>query len=91
MSMDENIKEEIVEDDDVSNETTSVEIDLQSEESNDSDQTRTNVREEVKAEPKEDELASYSEGVKKRINKLTAKQKLASEEAEAAKIGRAHV
>ena len=82
--MAENIKEEIVEDDDVSNETTSVEIDLQSEESNDSDQTRTNVREEVKAEPKEDELASYSEGVKKRINKLTAKQKLASEEAEAA-------
>ena len=82
--MAENIKEEIVEDDDVSNETTSVEIDLQSEESNDSEETRTNVREEVKAEPKEDELASYSEGVKKRINKLTAKQKLASEEAEAA-------
>lgn len=88
MSMAENIKEEIVEDN-VSNEdeTTSVEIDLQSEDSDDSSESRTIVQEEtekVKAESKDDELANYSEGVKKRINKLTAKQKLASEEADAA-------
>ena len=73
--MAENIKEEIVEDN-VSNEdeTTSVEIDLQSEDSNDSSESRTIVREEpekVKAESKDDELANYSEGVKKRINKIT--------------------
>mgnify|MGYP000169100632 CR=1 FL=1 len=46
-----------------------------------SDETRTKVR---KSSDGDDELESYSEGVKKRINQLTARRKAATEEAEAA-------
>ncbi len=45
------------------------------------DETRTKVR---KTSEGDDELENYSEGVKKRINQLTARRKAASEEAEAA-------
>jgi len=45
------------------------------------DETRTKVR---KSSDGDDELESYSEGVKKRINQLTARRKAATEEAEAA-------
>lgn len=48
---------------------------------NDSDETRTKVR---KTSDGDDELESYSESVKKRINQLTARRKAATEEAEAA-------
>jgi len=63
-----------IDQDDLS-EGTSVEV---SEESSGS--TRTNVRDEESGE----ELESYSDNVKKRINQLTAKRKQAIEEAEAA-------
>ena len=50
------------------------------------EETRTNVQEETPVENKEqtDELADYSDNVKKRINQLTAKRKQALEEADAA-------
>jgi hypothetical protein len=73
----------------VEEETTSVEIE-QEQDSNDntvvevssekSNETQTNVRDNEDA----DELESYSDNVKKRINQLTAKRKQAIEEAEAA-------
>jgi hypothetical protein len=65
-------------------EEVSVEID----ETSEKEETRTNVQEEVASsnEPVEqnDELADYSDNVKKRINQLTAKRKQALEEADAA-------
>ena len=54
-----------------------VEADL----ADDASETRTKVR---RKSDGDDELENYSEGVKKRINQLTAKRKAASEEAEAA-------
>jgi hypothetical protein len=73
----------------IEEETTSVEIE-QEQSSNDntvvevssekSNETQTNVRDNEDA----DELESYSDNVKKRINQLTAKRKQAIEEAEAA-------
>jgi len=62
-------------------EATSVEIEGDVEESNDSEETRTNVREDNSGD---DELASYSDSVQRRINQLTAKRKQAAEEAQAA-------
>lgn len=65
-------------------EATSVEIESDVDDSNDSDnseETRTNVQE---AKSGDDELESYSESVQRRINQLTAKRKQAAEEAQAA-------
>jgi|TARA_R110000822_G_scaffold41551_1_gene113060 hypothetical protein len=47
-------------------------------------ETRTNVREDSKSSKGDDELSSFSDGVQRRINQLTAKRKQASEEAQAA-------
>ena len=62
-------------------EATSVEIDSDVEDSVDSEESRTNVRESSSGD---DELDSYSESVQRRINQLTAKRKQAAEEAQAA-------
>jgi hypothetical protein len=62
-------------------EVTAVEVDGDNnDESAYKEETRTNVRE----SSDDDELSSYSDGVKKRINQLTAKRKQAMEEAQAA-------
>jgi hypothetical protein len=47
-------------------------------------ETGTNVREDSKSSKGDDELSSFSDGVQRRINQLTAKRKQASEEAQAA-------
>ena len=82
MSMVENMEEEFngatVEVEDDSEDQAGSETVVASEEP---DETRTKVR---KTSEGDDELENYSEGVKKRINQLTARRKAASEEAEAA-------
>ena len=73
----------------IEEETTSVEIEQDDDldqsnvevSSENSETTQTNVRDNDNSE---DELESYSDNVKKRINQLTAKRKQAIEEAEAA-------
>ena len=73
----------------IEEETTSVEIDQDDDldqsnvevSSENSETTQTNVRDNNDSE---EELESYSDNVKKRINQLTAKRKQAIEEAEAA-------
>ena len=73
----------------IEEETTSVEIEQDDDldqsnvevSSENSETTQTNVRDN---DDSEDELESYSDNVKKRINKLTAKSKQAIEEDEAA-------
>jgi len=77
--------EAAMKDDDDVIESTAVEVDDDSEE-----ETRTNVRDDDSDDDSgssksgDDELASYSESVQRRINQLTAKRKQASEEAAAA-------
>ena len=73
----------------IEEETTSVEIEQDDDldqsnvevSSENSETTQTNVRDNNDSE---EELESYSDNVKKRINQLTAKRKQAIEEAEAA-------
>ena len=73
----------------IEEETTSVEIDQDDDldqsnvevSSENSETNQTNVRDNNDSE---EELESYSDNVKKRINQLTAKRKQAIEEAEAA-------
>ena len=73
----------------IEEETTSVEIEQDDDlnqsnvevSSENSETTQTNVRDNDNSE---DELESYSDNVKKRINQLTAKRKQSIEEAEAA-------
>jgi len=77
--MNEDIREDEIEEDGSS----IVEIEEETS-SDETTETRTNVREDSKSSKGDDELSSFSDGVQRRINQLTAKRKQASEEAQAA-------
>ena len=84
--MNEDIREDEIEEDgssivEIEEETSSDEIEVSSTEKK---ETRTNVRENSKSSEGDEELSSFSDGVQRRINQLTAKRKQASEEAQAA-------
>ena len=79
MIMNEDIREDEIEEDGSS----IVEIEEETS-SDETTETRTNVREDSKSSKGDDELSSFSDGVQRRINQLTAKRKQASEEAQAA-------
>jgi len=77
--MNEDVREDEIEEDGSS----IVEIEEETS-SDETTETRTNVREDSKSSKGDDELSSFSDGVQRRINQLTAKRKQASEEAQAA-------
>ena len=77
--MNEDVREDEIEEDGSS----IVEIEEETS-SDETTETRTNVREDSKPSKGDDELSSFSDGVQRRINQLTAKRKQASEEAQAA-------
>jgi len=79
MIMNEDVREDEIEEDGSS----IVEIEEETS-SDETTETRTNVREDSKSSKGDDELSSFSDGVQRRINQLTAKRKQASEEAQAA-------
>jgi len=84
--MNEEVREEEIKEDgssivEIEEETTSDEVEASTEEK---EETRTNVRDDSKASDGDEELASFSDNVQRRINQLTAKRKQASEEAQAA-------
>jgi len=79
MIMNEDVREDEIEEDGSS----IVEIEEETS-SDETTETRTNVREDSKPSKGDDELSSFSDGVQRRINQLTAKRKQASEEAQAA-------
>lgn len=84
--MNEDVREDEIEEDgssivEIEEETSSDEIEVSSTEKK---ETRTNVRENSKSSEGDEELSSFSDGVQRRINQLTAKRKQASEEAQAA-------
>ena len=84
--MNEEVREEEIKEDgssivEIEEETTSDEVEAFTEEK---EETRTNVREDSKTSDGDEELASFSDNVQRRINQLTAKRKQASEEALAA-------
>lgn len=84
--MNEEVREEEIKEDgssivEIEEETTSDEVEASTEEK---EETRTNVREDSKTSDGDEELASFSDNVQRRINQLTAKRKQASEEAQAA-------
>jgi len=86
MIMNEDVREDEIEEDgssivEIEEETSSDEIEVSSTEKK---ETRTNVRENSKSSEGDEELSSFSDGVQRRINQLTAKRKQASEEAQAA-------
>jgi|TARA_R110000765_G_scaffold363129_1_gene453314 hypothetical protein len=86
MAMNEEVREEEIKEDgssivEIEEETTSDEVEASTEEK---EETRTNVRDDSKASDGDEELASFSDNVQRRINQLTAKRKQASEEAQAA-------
>jgi len=86
MIMNEDIREDEIEEDgssivEIEEETSSDEIEVSSTEKK---ETRTNVRENSKSSEGDEELSSFTDGVQRRINQLTAKRKQASEEAQAA-------
>lgn len=66
-----------------SEENTEDAVVLENQQQKNGEETRTNVQDNSQ-EGEEEDLQAYSENVKKRINKLTAQRKQASEEAEAA-------
>tara|TARA_B110000285_G_C15090004_1_gene598520 strand:- start:145 stop:1110 length:966 start_codon:yes stop_codon:yes gene_type:complete len=88
MAMNEDVRENEIEEDgssivEIEEENSSDDIEVSTE----NKETRTNVREDSEdseSSSGDDELASFSDNVKRRINKLTAKRKQASEEAQAA-------
>lgn len=84
--MNEEVREEEIKEDgssivEIEEEATSDEVEASTEEK---EETRTNVRDDSKASDGDEELASFSDNVQRRINQLTAKRKQASEEAQAA-------
>jgi len=84
--MNEDVREDEIEEDgssivEIEEETSSDEIEVSSTEKK---ETRTNVRENSKSSEGDEELSSFTDGVQRRINQLTAKRKQASEEAQAA-------
>lgn len=84
--MNEEVREEEIKEDgssivEIEEETTSDEVEASTEKK---EETRTNVRDDSKASDGDEELASFSDNVQRRINQLTAKRKQASEEAQAA-------
>ena len=86
MIMNEDVREDEIEEDgssivEIEEETSSDEIEVSSTEKK---ETRTNVRENSKSSEGDEELSSFTDGVQRRINQLTAKRKQASEEAQAA-------
>tara|TARA_R110001599_G_scaffold119567_1_gene289845 strand:- start:95 stop:1051 length:957 start_codon:yes stop_codon:yes gene_type:complete len=86
MIMNEDVREDEIEEDgssivEIEEETGSDEIEVSSTEKK---ETRTNVRENSKSSEGDEELSSFTDGVQRRINQLTAKRKQASEEAQAA-------